>query len=69
MREQFLLEDNVIFLNHGSFGACPRPVFAAYQAWQRRLEQQPVRFLGRELWGYLAEARRALGQLPERSRR
>jgi isopenicillin-N epimerase len=61
MRKQFLLEDNVIFLNHGSFGACPRPVFAVYQAWQRRLEQQPVRFLGRELWGYLAEARRALG--------
>jgi isopenicillin-N epimerase len=61
MRDQFLLEDSVTFLNHGSFGACPRPVLAAYQAWQQRLEQQPVRFLGRELWGLLAEARQVLG--------
>lgn len=60
MRDHFLLEDNVIFLNHGSFGACPRPVFAAYQAWQQRLEAQPVRFLGREVWAHLAEARRVL---------
>jgi isopenicillin-N epimerase len=61
MRDQFLLEDNVIFLNHGSFGACPRPVLAAYQAWQRQLEAQPVRFLGREVWAHLADARRVLG--------
>jgi isopenicillin-N epimerase len=60
MREHFFLEDNVIFLNHGSFGACPRPVFAAYQAWQRRLERQPARFLSRDLWGYLAGARQVL---------
>ena len=61
MRDLFLLDNNITFLNHGSFGACPRPVFAAYQAWQRRLEAQPVKFLGRDLWGYLAEAREVLG--------
>jgi isopenicillin-N epimerase len=61
LKEHFLLDPEVIFLNHGSFGACPRPVFAVYQAWQRRLEAQPVAFLGRELAGLQKEARQALG--------
>jgi len=50
----------VAFLNHGGFGACPRPVFETYQAWQRELEAQPVEFLGRRLDGLLEEARRRL---------
>ncbi|MEI7771853.1 MAG: aminotransferase class V-fold PLP-dependent enzyme [Chloroflexales bacterium] len=58
---QFLLRPGMAFLNHGSFGACPRPVFEAYQAWQRELEYQPVEFLGRRVSGLLAEARAALG--------
>jgi isopenicillin-N epimerase len=57
----FLLDPNVVYLNHGSFGATPRPVFETYQSWQRRLEREPVLFLGRELHGLLAEARTALG--------
>lgn len=61
LAEQFLLRPGITFLNHGSFGACPRPVFAAYQAWQRELEAQPVEFLGRRIAGLLAEARAALG--------
>lgn len=60
MREHYLLRDDVTFLNHGSFGACPRPVFDAYQHWQYRLEQQPVAFMARELDGLLADARVAL---------
>lgn len=54
----FLLEPDVVFLNHGSFGACPATVFDEYQRWQRQLERQPVRFLQRELPDLLADARR-----------
>lgn len=61
LKELFLLNPDVVFLNHGSFGACPRPVFEVYQEWQRQLEWQPVAFLGRELNGYLAQARHQLG--------
>ena len=60
LKEKFLLDPNVVFLNHGSFGATPRPVFEAYHEWQRRLEWQPVQFLGTDLAQYLAEARAAL---------
>ncbi|MCC7320552.1 MAG: aminotransferase class V-fold PLP-dependent enzyme [Rubellimicrobium sp.] len=42
---QFLLDPAVTFLNHGSYGACPKPVFAAYHDWQLQLERQPVAFL------------------------
>jgi isopenicillin-N epimerase len=45
LSQQFLLDPEVTFLNHGSFGACPRPVFEDYQRWQLTLERQPVAFL------------------------
>ena len=60
VRDLFLLDPDVTFLNHGSYGACPRPVFERYQRWQRELEREPVEFLGRRLPGLLAEARAAL---------
>ena len=58
----FLLRPDVCFLNHGSFGACPRPVFEDYQRWQLQLESQPVAFLdpARGLSGWMREARVAL---------
>jgi isopenicillin-N epimerase len=49
LARQFLLREDVTFLNHGSFGACPRPVFETYQAFQLELESEPVEFLGRRL--------------------
>ena len=62
LKELFLLDPEVIFLNHGSFGACPLAVFNEYQAWQRRLERQPVQFLGVDLDNYLHKARQDLGK-------
>ncbi|MFN2370414.1 MAG: aminotransferase class V-fold PLP-dependent enzyme [Candidatus Krumholzibacteriia bacterium] len=62
LRDLFLLRDDVTFLNHGSFGACPRPVFAEYQRLQRELEAEPVDFLStqRTLPVRLAAARAEL---------
>jgi isopenicillin-N epimerase len=60
MRELFLLDPEVVYLNHGSFGACPRPVFERYQAWQRELELEPVRFMKRQA-DLLSAARAELG--------
>jgi isopenicillin-N epimerase len=61
LKEQFLLDPDITFLNHGSFGACPRPVFDEYQRWQRELERQPVEFLGRRSDDLLRDARIKLG--------
>ena len=60
LASQFLLRNDVVFLNHGSFGACPRPVFETYQAFQRELESQPVDFLGRRLEELMRKPREAL---------
>lgn len=62
LKEYFLLDPTVVFLNHGSYGATPKPVFEAYQNWQLRLERQPVLFLGRELPGLLHQSRVVLGE-------
>ncbi|MBI5034567.1 MAG: aminotransferase class V-fold PLP-dependent enzyme [Chloroflexi bacterium] len=61
-KELFLLDPNIVFLNHGSFGATPLPVFEKYQWWQRELEHQPVEFLGRRFNELMREARVALAQ-------
>ncbi len=61
MRDLFMLDPGVIFLNHGSFGATPWPVFKAYQHWQRQLERQPVYFIDKEMPVLFKEARRKLG--------
>jgi isopenicillin-N epimerase len=62
LRKEFLLDPEVVFLNHGSFGACPRPVFERYQAWQLELERQPVEFLGRRQRDLLYHARESLAE-------
>ena len=54
------LDPAITFLNHGSFGACPRPVLEAQRRWRERLESEPVRFMVRELEPALDAARGAL---------
>jgi isopenicillin-N epimerase len=61
LKKHFLLDRKITFLNHGSFGATPKPVFKEYQRWQRELENQPVEFLGRRIAVLLAESRAVLG--------
>ena len=60
LASQFLLKDDIVFLNHGSFGACPRPVFETYQTWQRELESDPVDFIGRRTQDLMLESRKEL---------
>ncbi len=60
MKEHFLLDPDTVFLNHGSYGACPKPVFDAWQGWQREMERNPVLFLGRRSAGLLRHARERL---------
>ena len=62
LKNQFLLNPKIHFLNHGSFGATPKPVFRDYQRWQRELEHQPVEFLGRRATSLMADSRLALGK-------
>lgn len=54
---QWLLDPEIIFLNHGSFGACPRAVLEAQNEWRERMERQPLQFIGRELEACLDAAR------------
>ena len=62
LKKHFLLDPNIIFLNHGSFGATPKPVFREYQRWQLELERQPVEFLGRRITELMAVSRAVLGK-------
>lgn len=55
------LDAEVSYLNHGSFGACPKAVLEEQAALRAELEREPVDFLWRTLPARLAGAREALG--------
>ncbi len=56
----FLLDPDIAYLNFGSFGACPRPIFDDYQRWQRELESEPAQFMNVNGPRYLEQSRQAL---------
>jgi len=45
VRDDFMLRKDLRLLNNGSFGACPKPVFAEYQRFQAELENHPGGFV------------------------
>jgi len=62
IRQEFLLNPEIVFLNHGSFGACPKPVMKDYQYWQLALEKEPVQFITKVGLKQLAISKEALAQ-------
>src|SRR2546423_169803 len=60
LKSQFLLNPEITFLNFGSFGACPKPVFEEYQRLQLELEREPVQFIAFNGPGNLRNARAVL---------
>lgn len=62
MNSQFLLDSSITFLNHGSFGACPKPIFEEYQRFQLELETEPVDFIINKAPRYLKIAKERLAK-------
>ena len=62
LKSLFQINPNITFLNHGSYGACPKPVFKNYQKWQLKLERNPVQFMSTDVYNELERSREALGE-------
>lgn len=62
LKHLFLLRSDITFLNFGSFGATPKPIFEAYQRFQLELEAEPVQFIINYGPAYLKESRQALAE-------
>lgn len=62
MKAQFLLDSAITFLNHGSFGACPKPIFDEFQRFQLELEKEPVQFILKKQRDYLNVAKTRLAK-------
>lgn len=60
MKHLFLLDPDVTFLNHGSFGACPRSVLEVQSSLREQLEREPVHFFNRLYEPLLDAARERL---------
>jgi len=60
LRQHWLLDPTITYLNHGSYGATPIAVLARQQALRQQLETEPVQFLGMLLEPLLDESRQSL---------
>lgn len=62
LRKHWALDPKVVFLNHGSFGACPREVLRFQQKLRTEMEANPLWFLGRQHDARVRQARAALAK-------
>ena len=60
IKSQFMLDPEITNLNHGSFGATPKPIFDSLVNWQKKLELNPTKHLGYDIYDFLKESRSAL---------
>lgn len=58
----WLLKSGIVFLNHGSFGACPKPILALQTELRRQMEAEPIQFLWRRYEERLEPSRRELAK-------
>ncbi len=63
IKDQFQLNPDITYLNHGAFGACPKPVFRDYQKWQEMLERDPIQFVTKMGPEFQKQSKIALGGL------
>jgi isopenicillin-N epimerase len=57
------LDPAIVYLNHGSFGACPAEILKKRDEYQQRLECEPVRFLIREMETLFEHSRKKVAAL------
>ena len=60
LSKHWTLDPNTVFLNHGSFGACPRLIFDSLVKWQELLEREPVKHLAYDIFPLLEKSRKTL---------
>jgi isopenicillin-N epimerase len=61
-RRHWALKPGIVFLNHGSFGACPKAVLQRQAVLRRQMEAEPVQFLWRRYEERLEPARAELAR-------
>ena len=61
LKDQFFLDPDITFLNHGSFGACAKPVYEDLLNWQMQMEREPVKFFEDTIFDALKKSRQVLG--------
>src|SRR6476660_9857277 len=62
MKSLFQIDNSITFLNHGSFGSCPKPIFEEFLRFQKELETDPVSFIQVKQPQYLKTAKKALAE-------
>lgn len=60
--DEWMLDQSIVFLNHGCFGARPRCVSMAQQRWRERLENRPIELLDRRRDDLLQQAKQVVGR-------